>query len=98
MSANNWSVCPKCFNAAREKSYKLQEELLDKYGKIPPNEFIKLSKEAKTPTTDTIEATLREDYEIMVSKFGLFTIGYSGRCDKCGFKYDFNYGKQLEIK
>jgi len=80
MSADNWSVCPKC---NKENVKKIQ----DSYGKIPPEEYLKLINETKGPYE---KFTLREDYSIHTREDGTFRIVYDCHCKKCGWGFEFN--------
>lgn len=95
MSANEWRTCPRCFKVREEETYELKAELIDSYGKIPPDKFMKRAGELKKPIHHDV--TLAEYYEIWVDAKGKFIITYGCKCDKCGFEYVFNYEKQLEI-
>ena len=92
MSADNWSICPKC--VVREKT--VVEELKKKaelsYGKVTPAEFLSLTNKALgRERGKNQEKTLREDYKIGMDGYGSFEINYSASCDKCDFKYQYNY-------
>jgi len=112
MSADRWSICPKCLKIADERKAKLlkiAEEKLkiaeENYGKIPADEYEKQLIAARTDISSiedkidiSIEGkTLREDFGFELKPSGLFSGGYFAACAKCGFKHKYSYSKQLEI-
>ena len=88
MSADNWSICPKCKDEMGKK-------LEDSYGKISQDEYQQLLNKTAKYSNDR---TLREDYSIFTDENGLFQIIYLCRCDRCGFKYTYKYTEQLKIQ
>jgi len=42
--------------------------------------------------------SFREDYEIGLSEDGYFSVSYGGRCDRCGFSFQYNYEKKAAIE
>lgn len=80
MSADNWAICPKCHKTNEEK-------LSENYGKLSKQEYDNLKKELEESAERN---TLREDYEIGICDGG-FEVNYNGNCDKCGFKYKYNF-------
>lgn len=94
MSADNWRVCPNCEQTLWEKWENEKEQLRKSYGKIPAEKFVEESQRlAEQPEVD--ESSLREDYEIGIYDDGKFHVNYSGRCQQCG--YGFNYKHEQEI-
>lgn len=89
MSADNWTICPKC---TKERPDPIKEAA-KLYGKIPLAEWEAAIQEAKNSPPQ--EATLREDYEFYLKGFCLNII-YCCSCKLCGFKFD--YKKQVDIK
>lgn len=93
MSADNWTICPKC----KIKNDKANEKhILDtaaKYGKIPVEEYIQLAKETEMPII--LKPTLREDYEIGMAEKG-FYVSYSCQCTECGFS--FSYERKIGVE
>lgn len=95
MSADNWGVCPQCKKLNDEKNKKRILDVVKKYGKVPPDEFVQLSKEANKPIM--LEEHLREDYELGVGENGFFEVSYRCSCDVCGFEHSFEHTKQLKV-
>jgi hypothetical protein len=83
MSADRWSECPGCC-----KNYK--NKLDEAYGKVSKKEYQKLI------LSDYDEYSLREDYEIGISK-GKFYVNYRGECEQCGFEFNYNYKEKINI-
>ena len=87
MSANNWSICPKCKKKNNEINAKRIENVKKNYGVVSEDKYLELAEEAKKPII--IKETLREDYDIGVYEDGTFEVSYSCSCSVCGFKYSF---------
>lgn len=85
MSADNWTICPRC----KAKVEKAQDDLIERlgtdYGKIPSEEYLELTERAKQPLKP-MEATLREDYYIGI-RDGQFKCYYEATCTDCAFSY-----------
>jgi hypothetical protein len=90
MSANNWTICPKCNN----KILELEKEISENYGKISELEYSRLKSTLKRDTVT--KNTLREDYEIGIHK-GEFEMSYGCSCSKCGFEYYYDYSEEVKI-
>lgn len=95
---NNWSICPACARAdiPHREILELKAELSSAYGNLSEADFAEL----KERTDAKIEAfraeltndrTLKEDYEIGIDRGGLFRVVYRASCEKCGFKYEYDY-------
>lgn len=99
MSADNWTICPRC----RAKVDKLNEARIAApglaYGKVSQDKYARLVDEAKNLIP--YEDSLREDYEIgIVQGKGVpvqFYVSYSGQCD-CGFAFSFNKEQKIDPK
>ncbi len=96
MSADNWGQCPKCIMLVEKANKQALEKANEGYGKLPKEKYLELLKESEKPIP--VDNTLREDYEFYMPDDGEFEANYSCHCDKCGFKYDFNYKDKLDIK
>lgn len=92
MSADNWTVCPQCRKNALEAQTKAILEAGKSYGKVLPEKFIEMTKEANKPIE--YKGTLREDYELGVNKEGVFSVSYAARCQECDYHFDFKENKQ----
>jgi len=95
MSADNWAICPKCKKSEDAKQEKLRKKATAAYGKVPPDEYLKLLEAANNP--QEMRETLREDYQIGVMDDGEFDIEYSAYCDKCGFKFSYKHAEDVPI-
>ncbi|KKN81070.1 hypothetical protein LCGC14_0322890 [marine sediment metagenome] len=99
MSADNWSVCPKCLLAAQAKHEAAKREVADTYGKIPVAEFDEKRKAlGAEPTADNQEESLREDYEFFLSRAGLFTAHYTCHCSVCRFGHIFKHEERISLE
>lgn len=94
MSADNWSICPRC-KAQNERAYaQAQERLASAYGEVSETDYlaIKAVVEAGLPAPDD---TLREDYGIGTDELGVFRAYYRARCTVCSFKHEFEHQEVL---
>ena len=112
MSADNWTNCPRCTNRiALARETKLNE-INALYGKIPADEFVRLLTEAeKMPAEQGEEdATLREDYELFISKTDrlhsrkkekpvklIFYVSYSAYCTECEWSFKFKHEEEIKL-
>lgn len=87
MSANRYSVCPKC----KKQGSAAREELKELYGKISAEEY-----SAKLSALDVdgdSEECLREDWEIYWEK-DMLVFSYGCSCEKCDFTMGVRFSKQ----
>jgi hypothetical protein len=100
MSADNWTQCPRCYVTNQAKADEKDRIASESYGKVSPEQFDVLRDEAKVfrkeiTLNDDFCSTLREDYDIGISEQE-FSVSYSGRCDVCGFKFQFKHGEAVK--
>lgn len=88
MSADNWAKCPQCKRDHEAAEASHAKALLEAYGKVSRDEYIRLLEQSKAPVK--LEPTLREDYEIGIYRDELF-IDYTGQCKVCGFQLHFKH-------
>ncbi len=89
----NMAECPQCWDTLVDRRNKLEQRIVNEYGKIPKEEFMALVEESR----EAIETShsLREKYEITTEKNGKFSIGYKCDCLSCGWYFEFNDSKQV---
>ena len=87
MGADNWTVCPRCLSIEVAKMGKAIEKVNQSYGKVAPEKFLEMMQTINQPIKQ--EATLREDYELGISRGGFFKISYSACCGICDFRYSY---------
>lgn len=95
MSANNWTICPKC---KKRIEIAMQEKINNTkavYGQFSPEEYEAAILKAREPIS--IDKTLREDCSFYIDNNCFFNIFYSAHCDKCDFEYEFNHSEQIRI-
>jgi len=90
MSADNWTICPKCAAKHQSDFAKKREKVQASYGKIPAAQFIIAMDEVET--TPRLEETLREDYCQGMSIEGIYSLEYGCSCRVC----DFSFSKKIE--
>lgn len=97
MSADRWSVCPKCRVrqvAKRAATLKAAEKAVQEgYGKTSIDVFKQLvhTLEMEKSASPEGEETFREDYDIGTDENGLFTVDYLGQCQECKFKVTYRH-------
>ena len=95
MSADNWTICPKCW-AEQDEDYDADTKAAELESDIAAfakrhNAAPALVKELRTVMLSTLEPgkpddTLREDYELGI-RDGLFFLTYRAYCTKCNWQY-----------
>jgi hypothetical protein len=95
MSANNWTVCPKCKAEAKRMHAEKEATLAKSYGKVPAETW--LAMQAEVATVHALEETLREGWDLGVDEEGRFYVSYRCSCDACNFTFTFKQERQLEI-
>lgn len=97
MSADNWTICPKCERKDRVDKEKALDIAIINYGKVSAEEYEHAIFKARKGLENEYDPTFREDWEI-----GLigdeFAVRYRGSCTNCDFAYKFDFEKQLEVK
>ncbi len=88
MSADNWTMCPKCAKAGESKREAAQRLADAAYGKVSAAEYAALLAAASQAVDEEPEPTLREDYEIGIHA-GEFRVNYRARCTACGWSFAF---------
>lgn len=88
MSANNWSVCPKCKANEERRQKTATEWAAKKYGVVTPAEYMAMLEDAKPRE---LEETMREDYEIGVDDDGEFFVDYAATCQHGGCNFMFRF-------
>jgi len=96
MSANNWTVCPRCTQTYVSKIARAKQALNDSYGKVPIEEYERLLENLQTAQKENEEEpeTLREDYEQGIYN-GHYRVSYSGSCENCGFEFEYKFEKEV---
>lgn len=91
MSADRWTICPKC-KSKRDITIKaLREKAANIYGKVTQEEFLSQMADISNKQSEEQEKTLREDWEIGMDKFGSFMLDYRASCNCCNYKYSYKY-------
>lgn len=94
MSADNWTTCPCCKQAADAKKKAKEEEARESYGKVSAEDYFYLLAAATRPVGD--RETLREDYAIGVTDEFEFYVHYKCTCDECGFSFKFDHERKAQ--
>ena len=95
MSADNWTICPRCMKMAVEEKDKQNKQAAESYGKVSEVEYTEILEKARADIN--MEQTLREDYEFYMEDDGTFTADYRAHCDRCGFKYEFKHEEEVAV-
>ena len=94
MSADNWTICPRCKINADRQQRKNEEAMIKAYGKVGAEEYERL----RDIVLNRIEReeSLREDYEQSMDDAGNYYVHYSCACSKCGFHWEFEHGEKVK--
>ncbi len=84
MSADRWSICPKCLQ-------KHDDALEAAYGKVSPTVYAGMC-------SQELDTNMREDWELGTDEEGKFSINYSCYCRSCGFKFEHKHEEQVPLK
>lgn len=93
MSADRWSVCPRCKRRRQAKANAAAEDAREAYGKVSVEEFDRLRAAAETLQRGVTEAdlTFREDYQVTGIEDEEVAVSYFGRCTTCGLEVAFEH-------
>jgi hypothetical protein len=86
MSADNWTICPRCHEQYEKDLEAFERKVNESYGNVPPEEYIRLLSERAQLEEKQEPQTLREDYEQGIIE-GEYYLRYSARCSKCGWLF-----------
>lgn len=90
MSADQWRVCPRCHKRTVDKYQEMLNEATAAYGKVPPDEYLKMLDETAEHEPFNLpfelegkNSTLRIDYEVYFDA-GSLHLTYSAYCVSAG--------------
>ena len=87
MSADSWSICPKCHEKHDVSLVAFDRKVQDAYGEVPAEEYIRLLAELKEMENEKEEYTLRENYSQGIVD-DEYCLRYSAGCTVCGWQYE----------
>lgn len=90
MSANNWTICPKCKRKKEAEAERLRMKSLAAYGTVSAERYAELCGKARDAKESPLQNSMREDYEIGVDSEGRFSVSYRANCTACGFIFDYD--------
>src|SRR4051794_29660360 len=93
MSADNWAVCPRCWDNAQRDAAEHKRAVMSLYGQIPVEEFDAKRDTLTEPDRETY-CTFREDYEIGADG-GEVVASYRGQCTVCALSCEFGHAKRF---
>ena len=97
MSANRYSICPRCYREAKN-AHAAKVVLAEKaYGKATSVAYRKLCDEAQILNPVTLVENVREDWEFTLDKDGTFTAGYWATCETCGWTFKHTHKEQVKL-
>lgn len=88
MSADNWTICPKCKIKAETDRENQRLKISKAYGKVAPETYAAMCKAFDNPKP--LEQTLREDYEQCMDDSGEYSCSYGCSCSVCHFAFTFS--------
>lgn len=96
MSADSWSICPRCRLRHEANAKRLIAEANAAYGTLEVTAWKALDAEARAAGAPYAETDLREDYELSGADEGEVTVSYSCFCQKCALASDFRHSHTIE--
>ena len=101
MSADNWTICPKCTENELHIIEQKKIALENAYGKVSAKAYLLLVEELtkaeeKLNNEDDNQYTLREDYEMGIRN-GNFYVSYRGSCGICGFSFEHKHEENIKL-
>lgn len=104
MSADRWSMCPRCEVNRQLAAAVAAAEVEAAYGKVTVEDFDllraradDLAQQVDNPGLVNGNETFREDYWITDPAQGEVSIKYRGRCDICGLALSFEHTHPLDV-
>lgn len=91
MSADRWSVCPRCALRTKKKKAKSRANLEAKYGKVYLAEWAKLRTKHLALIDEEMPTNFREDFEVLPLEDEEVVFQYSGSCKECKLSTKFEY-------
>ena len=95
MSADNWTVCPKCNKRNVEMRTARKWAADESYGKVSVEEYRKIVDLAAQEIG--IDSNLREDYEQFMDEDGVYTVSYRCACSVCDFSFRYTHKEKVEL-
>lgn len=92
MSADKYSICPRCQKNADVELEKRVAKAAKAYGTVSADEFITMAQEART--VKPLEARLRQDWEIGVDE-NHFSADFRCSCSVCRFEFKFKHEAKI---
>lgn len=89
MSADSYSVCPRCAFLAKKARAKALESAEKAYGQVPADAYRRMILEAEAMPEVPKVHDLEEYYSFDIDLAGVFTVKYHCGCRKCGFEHKF---------
>ena len=96
MSADKWTVCPRCTKRREAAIEAADGEVADAYGKVPLDEWEEMRRRKSDLITSKPDHTLREDYEFHGADEGEVVADYSASCDTCDLRVSFTHRHLIE--
>lgn len=96
MSADNWTVCPRCVIGHNAACVEATQKAEVAYGVLPADEWRELEEKARKMAEARPEQNFREDYAIYGADKGIVKVSYSGACGKCGLSLKFKHEVPIE--
>lgn len=96
MSADNWTVCPRCKARHIAKRIEARAVANNSYGAVPLEQWQALDKAADDLAQDWDHKTFREDYEIYGADEGSIEVSYRGGCGECGLSVGFVHSHEIK--
>lgn len=88
MSADRWSVCPRCVQFAEREREAAFQKAKQAYGKVDAETYLQMIRDAERidPSRQRMPSDLREDFSQGL-KDGTYISEYHCHCQKCGWDW-----------
>jgi hypothetical protein len=96
MSADNWTMCPRCKLRHEKKAQDARAAADAAYGKVSVEQWKDRDADAAKAAEPFTGTTFREDYELGVLSDGEFYVDYRGGCSVCGLSHSFKVSEAVE--
>ncbi len=89
MSADNYTVCPRCAKVQQGEIAKAEANLEKAYGKVTAVAYQLAAAALEQLKAEAMPQNLREDYELGINRDGTFDCSYSCSCSACKWRWEF---------
>jgi hypothetical protein len=97
MSADNYTVCPRCAEVQRAEITKAEANLQKSYGQVSADAYLLAAAALEKLKAEPMPQNLREDYELGIDRNGDFECSYSCSCSVCRWSWEFKHHAEPNV-